>query len=274
MILHPNCCNAENTLTQSTVSFDHLLTIALLAFSTSILGGMIGIGGAVILIPAFLIVPPLLGQPPMDMHVVSGITSVQVFASSLLGAVLHRQRGAFDMRVVLAIGIPLMLASFVGAQLSGAVSAQFLEGLFAIVALAGAVLILASGHTAESTTYKLRYARAIGIAAPVGFFGGMVGMAGGFLLSPLMVTVLRIPIRITIGSTLGIVIIGAFATALGKAIAGMIEPTTTAAAIIGALPGMWLGVHMSHRLHTGQLRAIIALVIGGIGLGMLIRVLH
>ncbi len=251
----------------------HLLTIGALAFITSILGGVIGIGGAVILIPAFLVIPPLLGQPPMDMHAVSGITSVQVLASSLLGAFLHSRRGAFDIRVVLAIGIPLMLASFVGARLSVAVSAQFLEGLFATVALAGATLMLLSRRDAEDHAFQLRYGRAIGIAVPVGLFGGMVGMAGGFLLSPLMVTVVGIPLRITIGSTLGIVIIGAFATAVGKALAGMVEPIATAAAIIGALPGMWLGVLISHKLHLSQLRWLLAFVIAVIGLGMLVRVL-
>jgi len=88
-----------------------------------------------------------------------------------------------------------------------------------------------------------------------------------------MVTVVKIPLRITIGSTLGIVIMGAFATAIGKALAGMVDPVPTTAAIIGALPGMWLGVQLSHRLRVGQLRSILAFVIGAIGVVMIIRVL-
>jgi uncharacterized membrane protein YfcA len=252
-----------------------LVTIAAIAFGTSILSGLIGIGGAVVLIPAFLMIPPLLGQPPLDMHSASGITSVQVLASSILGAVLHHRRGAFDVRVVLAIGIPLLLASFVGARLSGLVSGYVLELLFAVVALVGAVLMLIRPRDVdeEQSRVAVHYGRAIGIAVPVGLFGGMVGMAGGFLLSPLMVTVVKIPLRITIGSTLGIVIMGAFAIAIGKALAGMVDPVPTTAAIIGALPGMWLGVRLSHRLRVGQLRSILAFVIGAIGVVMIIRAL-
>lgn len=254
------------------MSIGRLLTIALLGFITSCLGGIVGIGGAVILIPAFLMIPPLFGQPPLDMYTVSGITSVQVLASSMLGAFLHSRRGGFDRRLVLGIGLPLMLASFGGAQLSRYVSAQVLEALFAIMAVVGAALLLARRPDVERSEYTLRYWRALAVAIPTGLFGGMVGMAGGFLLSPLLIVVVGVPLRVTIGSTLGIVIIGATATAIGKVMAGMVHPTATIAAITGALPGMWLGVRISHHLHVHHLQRILAFVIAAIGVGMLIRV--
>lgn len=255
------------------MGIEQLSIIAAIAFATSVVGGMIGIGGAVLLIPAFLVIPPLLGVPALDMYRVSGITSVQVLVSSLLGAILHSKRGAMDRRLVLAVGIPLMLATFVGVHLSSSVSARMLEALFAIVAIIGAVLLMYRAKDAESLDYSLSYARAISIAIPVGLFGGMVGMAGGFLLSPLLVTIVKVPLRVTIGSTLGIVIIGALAAALGKAMAGMIDPIPTVAATIGALPGMWLGVKISHRLHVKQLRRMLALIIAAIGVYMLARVM-
>ncbi|GIV55758.1 MAG: UPF0721 transmembrane protein [Candidatus Kapaibacterium sp.] len=256
------------------MAFDigQLSVIALIAFATSVVGGMVGIGGAVLLIPAFLAIPPLLGLPALDMYRVSGITSVQVLASSLLGAGLHSKRGAFDRRLLLAVGAPLMLASFLGAKLSRGVSAQFLEALFGAVAILGATMMLLRPRDTESLDYTLSYPKAIGIALPVGLFGGMVGMAGGFLLAPLLVTIVRVPLRVTIGSTLGIVIIGAIATSVGKIMAGMVDPVPTAAAIIGALPGMWLGVKISHRLHITQLRRILAAIITAIGIAMLVRV--
>lgn len=68
------------------LNLSQLSIIAAIAFATSVVGGMVGIGGAVLLIPAFLVIPPLLGVPPLDMYRVSGITSVQVLASSVFGA--------------------------------------------------------------------------------------------------------------------------------------------------------------------------------------------
>lgn len=255
------------------MSTEQLITIAILAFATSILGGMVGIGGAVILIPAFLAIPPLLGQSPLNMYVVSGITSVQVLTSSMLGAFLHSRRGAFDKRLVIAVGIPLMLSSFIGAQLSGMVSARALELLFGIMALVGAALMLQQLTDDNTTAYTLHTFRAVAVAVPVGLFGGMVGMAGGFILAPLLLTIVQVPVRVTIGSTLGIVIIGAFSTAVGKVLAGMVHPTATIAAIIGALPGMWIGVRLSHYLPVRQLRRIMAFLIAVIGVGMVLRVI-
>lgn len=54
--------------------------------------------------------------------------------------------------------------------------------------------------------------------------------------------------------------------------AGMVDPIPTAAAIIGALPGMWLGARISYRLHITHLRRILAAIIAAIGVGMLIRI--
>ena len=247
--------------------------LAAIAFATSILGGMVGIGGAILLIPAYLAIPPLLGIPALDMYQVSGITSVQVLASSLFGAFLHSKRGAFDRRLVLAVGVPLMVASFIGAQLSRLVSAHFLEVLFATVAIIGGGLMLVRPHDTESLEYHLPYAKSVVVALPVGLFGGMVGMAGGFLLAPLLVMFVKVPLRVVIGSTLGIVILGALTTSIGKVSAGMVEPLATGAAIVGALPGMWLGVRISHRLRVQHLRRVLATLIAAIGVGMLARII-
>jgi hypothetical protein len=98
-------------------------------------------------------------------------------------------------------------------------------------------------------------------------------MAGGFLLAPLLVMFVKVPLRVVIGSTLGIVILGALTTSIGKVSAGMVEPLATGAAIVGALPGMWLGVRISHRLRVQHLRRVLATLIVAIGVGMLARII-
>ena len=101
----------------------------------------------------------------------------------------------------------------------------------------------------------------------------MVGAPGAFLLSPLMITVLRIPTRITIGSTLGIVLVSAFAASVGKVATGQVPFLPTLVAAVSAIPGVYLGSNLSHRLPTKLLRFALALIIAGIGVQMLYRVL-
>ena len=253
-----------------------LAFIVIIAFVISFVGGLLGLGGAVLLIPAYLYLPGLVGLTPFDVKSVSGITSVQVFAASLLGMVLHRKKGAVDTRLVLTMGIPITITSLSGAIFSGVIHPNVIIAVFASMAILAAVLILMKRKEEEQIPGQLlSFSRvgAIGIAGGVGFFGGMVGAPGAFLLSPLMITVLRIPIRVTIGSTLGIVVLSALAASVGKIATGQVPTYATMVAIAGSLPGVYLGSIFSHRLRTKTLRRALAVLISGIGLLMWYRVL-
>ena len=247
-----------------------LLLIGVIAFVVSSISGLLGLGGAVFLIPAYLYLPQLFGLSPMDVKSISGITSVQVFATALLGTALHERHGAVNKRLVLVMGIPIIIASFLGAMLSGRVPASAILGVFAAMAILGAVLmVIKKGDNSEGGA-DLSYSivGASGVATGVGFFGGMVGAPGAFLLSPLMMSVLRIPTRITIGSTLGIVLLSALAASAGKIATGLVPLYPTIAAIIGSLPGVAIGSMFSHRLHARTLRWALAVFIGAVGIQM------
>ncbi len=53
--------------------------LSLLGIIGGILSGMVGIGGAIIIYPALLIIPPMLGLPSYNAYIASGLTSAQVF---------------------------------------------------------------------------------------------------------------------------------------------------------------------------------------------------
>lgn len=247
-----------------------LLLIALIALLVSSISGLLGLGGAVFLIPAYLYLPHLFGISPLDVKSISGITSVQVFATALLGTILHKRHGAVNKRLVLVMGIPIIIASFVGAMLSGSISASAILAVFASMAILGSILMVVKKEDRSVSDEDLSYSSigAAGVAAGVGFFGGMVGAPGAFLLSPLMMSVLRIPTRITIGSTLGIVLLSALAASAGKIATGLVPLYPTIAAIVGSLPGVALGSMFSHRLHTRTLRWALAVFIGAVGIQM------
>lgn len=250
---------------------NELLIIALVAFLVSVVAGMLGLGGAVLLIPAFLYLVPLLGGKAMGMHDVSGLASVTVLASSTFSMLVHRRRGNVDRRLVFTIGVPMVGMSLLGAFLSGGIDAELIKAVFAAMALLGAALvILRREHQDPDTQEPLHFSRigAIAIAVGVGFFGGIAGAPGAFILSPLMMTVLKIPTRITIGSTLGIALMSALAASIGKISTGQVPLEATAVAILATLPGSYIGSSLSHRMKTRSLRHALALVIGGVAVHM------
>ena len=254
---------------------DILILIGIIAFLTSLVSGLLGLGGAVLLIPAYLYLPAVLNAPPLDMKSISGMTSVQVLSASLLGMVLHRRKGAVDSRLVLTMGIPITIAAFGGAVFSGTVQPTALVAVFGCLAVIASILMVVKKQQPDqSFTIPVPFnpTGAIAIAVSVGFFGGMVGAPGAFILSPLMMVALSIPTRVTIGSTLGIVLLSALATSIGKLITGQVPVTTTIVAVGSSLPGVYLGSIFSHQLSTQLLRRVLAVLVSAIGITMLYQV--
>ncbi len=252
---------------------DNIL-IAAIAFVTSVIAGTLGLGGAVMLIPAYLYVPGLFGLTALDVKSVSGMTSMQVFCSAFIGMLIHKKRGAVNKRLVLSMGIPITFASFSGALFSKSVEPNTIITVFAFLAIIGSVFVfLKKGSSEQELTQQISFntVGAIGIALFVGFFGGMVGAPGAFLISPLMMTVLNIPTRITIGSTLGIVVLSAFAASVGKITTGQVPYLPTLIAMVSAIPGVYIGSNLSHRLSIKILRLALAIIIAGVGVQMLYR---
>jgi uncharacterized membrane protein YfcA len=248
-----------------------LLVTAVIAFVVSFISGTLGLGGAVILIPAYLYLPGMFGLTVLDVKSISGMTSIQVFSSAVFGVIFHSKRGIVNERLVLTMGIPITISTLIGALFSKSVEPNSIVAVFASMAIIGAVFVFLKKESGEQElTQELSFSKvgAIVIAGVVGFFGGMAGAPGAFIVSPLMMTVLKIPTRITIGSTLGIVVFAALAASIGKLMTGQVPYLSTLVAVVSTIPGVYLGSKLSYRLPTKTLR-----LIAGVGVQMLYRVL-
>jgi len=58
------------------VTFPFLLTLAALGFVGAFVAGLLGVGGAILMIPLLLYVPPWIGFPPLDVMAVAAISMV------------------------------------------------------------------------------------------------------------------------------------------------------------------------------------------------------
>jgi len=245
------------------------LLLVLISFVVSVGSGLLGIGGAVLLIPAYLAIPPLVGLQAQDVKSISGMTSVQIFVASVLGVALHQRKGMVDKTVVLSMGIPVAVASFGGALVSGILGEKTLLTAFAVMVAVGAGLLIwgrPQGDPPEWTSRLLNVPGAVVLAGAVGLFGGMVGAPGGFLLAPVMIVVLGIPTRVTIGSSLGIVLLSSFSASVGKILVDQVALFPTLAAVAGALPGVALGARLSPHVQPKTLRWVLAALTAGVGI--------
>ncbi len=236
-----------------------------LGFAGAFVAGLVGIGGAIIMIPLLLFVPPLFGMRPEGIHGVAGVTMVQVAAAGVVGMLAHRRAGNVESTLVLTLGGAMMIASLAGAVLSRSVSPEMLSGVFASLALVAAILMLSGGRRLRFDRHSvpLVFSKplAVLLGVGVGILVGMVGAGGGFLLIPLMVWALGVPMRVAVGSSLAIVALSGIAGAMGKALTGQVDWYLALALVSGALPGARLGSTVSKWTRADLLALLLGVLI-------------
>jgi uncharacterized protein len=247
--------------------------LIVLAFAGAFLAGLVGIGGAIVMIPLLLYVPPLVGLGPLDIKVVAGITMVQVCVAAFIALAGHLQ--GVDRRLFVALSPAMVVASFGGAFVSGFADPVVLEAVFAGMAAVAAVMILMlRGRAApEDRPVVVNPALAVGAGSSVGFVAGLVGAGGAFFLIPVMLYGMRIPVRVTVGTSLAVVAAAAMAGLVGKVATGQVDWLLALGLVVGAMPGARLGSYVSRRTRTDRLLVILGIAIGLVAVRMWVSIL-
>lgn len=97
----------------------------------------------------------------------------------------------------------------------------------------------------------------IGVVA--GFMSGYVGVGGGFIMVPLFVSMLGIPMRLASGTSLTAVCILAIPGVIEQAVLGNIDYMVGVAMMVGSIPGAIVGANLVKRVPERALRFAFAL---------------
>ena len=153
-------------------------TLAGLGFAGSFVAGLVGVGGAIVMIPLLYYVPPWLGVGALDMKLVAGVTMGQVLAATAMGTALHGGAGAVHRPLAVVAGTSMAVASLAGALASRYVSSRFLLTVFGVMGLLALVLMFLplpaesggspGGEVAFDRTAAMVYPAAIGVAERAG----------------------------------------------------------------------------------------------------------
>jgi uncharacterized protein len=241
---------------------DEVVT-GLAGLAASFLSGLLGIGGGLVLTPLLLYLPPLVGGVAIPVKIVTGLTIVQAISGSLLGTLRHRAYGNVSSRLVWLLGPPSAIASLIGAFVSRGIPDNVILLIFAILAFAGAVMLLLPVTPRDEDADHIRAdpTRAVPIALVLGFFGGIVGIGGIAFIIAALVYLLRVPPRIAIGSSLGIGLFAAVAALIGKAATAQVDPPLAAIVFVSALLASPVGAALSVRTQPRVLLAALSVIV-------------
>jgi uncharacterized membrane protein YfcA len=188
--------------------------------------------------------------------------------------VTHRRSGYVDYPLVWRVGPPLALGGFVGALLSGTLPDSVLRLSFGVLAAAALVvsavgaglqrrlLLEAEGRSVGdlSTGQRSALSAAAGIT---GVLSGLVGAGGGFIITPLLISIVRIPAKAVVGSMslIGALVIAGNVAGRGSQLLE-IDPWIAVLVLGGGAAGGTLGARAVRVLSPRTIRFLVFLLIG------------
>jgi len=227
--------------------------------------GLLGIGGGIIMFPLLFYIPPLFGFEAIGVKNITGLTMVQGFFASFSAILFYKKENLVNKSLALTLGLSLFLSSLIGSIISKGVSDRYLLFIFGILSFVASILMfmprsyLKDDLTEDKIAFNKPAAIITGII--IGFLLGMVGQGGAFILIPILLYGLRIPLRVALGSTLAIGLFSATAGLIGKVATGQVPFYMALALLLGAIPSARLGSMVSRKTKSQSLRWILAFII-------------
>lgn len=261
-----------------------VITLLVAGAGAGFAGGLFGIGGGFVVVPALLLILPLLGTAPEQLvHVAVGTSLCTIVFTSLRAVTSHARRGAVDLAILRSWAPWLVLGTVLGAILADRLAGATLALVFGIGVLGFAVHFLVPALSARqlATAMPGGPVRA-GLAGGLGAISAMLGIGGG-TVATITMTLCGTPIHRAIGTASGMGAIIAVPGTLGFVLAGLDEPglpwgavgyvsLPAALAIVAtSLVFTPFGVATAHRLSAPLLRRVFGCYLVLVGLVMILN---
>jgi uncharacterized protein len=258
------------------VSFDWPLTVA--SFVIGIVVGLTGMGGGALMTPVLVLFFDVLPLTAVSSDLVASAIMKPV------GSVVHLRRGTVHLGLVKWLCIGSVPAAFGGVIIARALGRGGEVQEIIRIALGIALLLSAAGLMVRAYLRLVEHARVRdGRADPlpqgrprvevrplpvliVGILGGIVvGMtsvgSGSLIIIALMMLYPRLKASELVGTDLVQAVPLVASAALGHILFGDFQLALTTSLLIGCIPGVWLGAHLSARAPGGLVRRALAFVL-------------
>lgn len=245
-------------------------------------GGLFGIGGGFVVVPALILILPILGaQPDQLTHLAIGTSLATIIFTSLRSAHSHSARDAVDFAVLKSWAPWVVAGTILGALVANFVSSSTLALIFGISVLAFAThFLIPAFHERKLMTAMPSGAARAGVAGGLGVLSALLGIGGG-TITTLVMTSCGIPIHRAIGTasgmgaiiavpgTLGFIAIGLDQPELPPGSLGYVNLPAAFGIIVASVLVAPLGVAAAHMLSPKLLRLVFGLYLIVVGVTMI-----
>ena len=236
-----------------------LFVVGILA---GIVGGLLGIGGCVLMMPAirfgFHFSPAL----------AVGTTLTAVVFTAAAGAIQHWRLRNVDWQAIKYIAPAGVVGVIIGSVVFYFISkyGKVIDLIVGLAFILPAIRMLYEGFfqrkmpDVPGDRITATNGTKAGIGAGVGFLTGIIGLGGGYALVPSFIYIARSPLRIAIGSSMASFVWFALVGAAIKISQGFSDIPSALALGIGAAGGAILGARLVARFKPATLKAAFGII--------------
>lgn len=250
--------------------------------ATGVIAGLLGVGGGIVLVPAFFYLFNHLGYDGSHlMQVCIGTSAATIVVTSARSVLLHNRKGAVDWQILKDWSLFLVLGAIVGVAVASALKTSALQVVFGVLAMS-AGLYMAFGRAEWRLGAAMPGQPLRGVQATLlSFFSTMMGIGGGTFGVPLM-TLYGMPIHRAVATASGFGILISVPSLIGFLLLSVPDapPLSIGAVNLPAfaviIPMTLLttpyGVRLAHAMNPKPLKRVFAIFITLVAANMLRKV--
>lgn len=257
-----------------------LALLAVIGAFAGVLAGLLGVGGGIVLVPAFFYAFQTLGYDGPDLMQMCLATSLAtIIVTSVRSVLSHNKKGAVDWDILRTWAPGIVIGAVLGMLVVAQLRSTTLQAIFGGLAL---VVGLYMGFGRKD--WRLGHAMPTGLTRAglspgVGFLSVLMGIGGGSFGVPLM-SLFGVPIHRAVATAAGFGVTIAVPAVIGFLLvdmSGPVPPFTVGAvnlvafAVIIAMTlitAPW-GVKLAHAMDPGPLKRVFAVFLVLVALNML-----
>ena len=232
-----------------------LVSLALIGLVGGFMAGLVGIGGGIVIIPLLVYVAGL------PVNIATGVSMIQAFFATVSGLVVHRKKRSIDVRLGVLLGAVGVVGAAIGSFGSKSLSDVTLLTVYFVLVVVAVILMFMAPKGADATEYKYFPPLAGGLGLIVGVLAGMLGVGGGFIMTPLMISVMRIPTRVAVGTSLLMILPTTLSGSVGKIATGQVDLNVAIVVIVGSIIGAQFGGRANARVAPSTVRLVLTVLL-------------
>jgi uncharacterized membrane protein YfcA len=256
-----------------------LLALLAIGAATGVIAGLLGVGGGIVLVPAFFYTFQALGfDSDQLMQICIGTSAATIVVTSARSVVLHNRKAAVDWAILRAWAPFLVLGAGLGVGVASVLHTTALQAVFGILAgLAGLYMAFGKANWRLGAAMPVQPVRGIQ-ATVLGLFSALMGIGGGTFGVPLM-TLYSLPIHRAVATASGFGILISVPSLLGFMLLsvpdappyslGAVNLPAFAVIIPMTLLTTPLGVRLAHSMDPKPLKRAFAVFLTLVALNML-----